>query len=328
MKSLTLLLLAGLAVAAQEGGAEAAAGNATDVAQAGNATEAAQGGEANADAGKDNNNNNNNNSEDNNQDNNNQEDNNQDINANDVIQVQNGQQCVNLDALNDPNFDPASLNLGNMQVNGGLNLGSINLADPVSLAFGIDQLMNNFCLGQLVDLNTLLALGVQNQQQMFLELAQIAQLQQLGLVDVFGAQNLIQSQLLFGGGAGNVLNAGNILNVGGVFKREPGSKPATLRERRDDMIKRQCNVANAGQGQAASIQNLPPCQNENNNDQQNQDQQNAEEQAKAEEEAKAQEEQQNAEDQQNADEQNADEQNADEQNAGENADAAAGEKAA
>lgn len=239
MKSLTLLLLAGLAVAAQEGGAEAAAGNATDVAQAGNATEAAQGGEANADAGKDNNNNNNNNSEDNNQDNNNQEDNNQDINANDVIQVQNGQQCVNLDALNDPkcvftlrvpscpphqtntvlhhSFDPASLNLGNMQVNGGLNLGSINLADPVSLAFGIDQLMNNFCLGQLVDLNTLLALGVQNQQQMFLELAQIAQLQQLGLVDVFGAQNLIQSQLLFGGGAGNVLNAGNILNVGGMF---------------------------------------------------------------------------------------------------------------
>lgn len=109
-----------------------------------------------------------------------------------------------------------------MQVNGGLNLGSINLADPVSLAFGIDQLMNNFCLGQLVDLNTLLALGVQNQQQMFLELAQIAQLQQLGLVDVFGAQNLIQSQLLFGNAfnglnVGNVLNAGNVLNIGGKF---------------------------------------------------------------------------------------------------------------
>lgn len=98
MKSLTLLLLAGLAVAAQEGGAEAAAGNATDVAQAGNGAEAAQGGEANADAGKDNNNNQDNNQEDNN----NQEDQNQENNANDVIQVQNGQQCVNLDALNDP----------------------------------------------------------------------------------------------------------------------------------------------------------------------------------------------------------------------------------
>lgn len=90
---------------------------------------------------------------------------------------------------------------------GGLNLGSINLADPVSLAFGIDSLMNSFCLGGLVDLNTLLALGVQNQQQMFLELAQLAQLQQLGVLNVFGAQNLIQSNLLFGG-AFNVLNAG------------------------------------------------------------------------------------------------------------------------
>lgn len=90
---------------------------------------------------------------------------------------------------------------------GGLNLGSINLADPVSLAFGINGLMNNFCLGGIVDLNTLLALGVQQQQQMFLELAQLAQLQQLGVLNVFGAQNLIQSNLLFGG-AFNILNAG------------------------------------------------------------------------------------------------------------------------
>lgn len=96
MKSLTLLLLAGLAVAAQEGGAEAAAGNATEVAQ-GNSTEAAQGGEANAEAGKENNNNN---------ENNNEENNNQENNANDVIQVQNGQECVNLEALNDPKCVP------------------------------------------------------------------------------------------------------------------------------------------------------------------------------------------------------------------------------
>lgn len=90
---------------------------------------------------------------------------------------------------------------------GGLNLGSINLADPISLAFGIDSLMNSFCLGGILDLNTLLALGVQQQQQMFLELAQLAQLQQLGLLNTFGAQNLIQSNLLFGG-AFNIFNAG------------------------------------------------------------------------------------------------------------------------
>lgn len=90
---------------------------------------------------------------------------------------------------------------------GGLNLGSVNLADPISLAFGIDTLLNGFCLGQLVDLNSLLALGVNNEAQMFLELAQIAQLQSIGLLNGFGAQNLIQSNLLFGG-AFNVFNSG------------------------------------------------------------------------------------------------------------------------
>lgn len=81
MKSLTVLLFAGLAMASQEGGAQAAAGNATNI-QQGNSTEVNQ--------GQDNNNNNNNN-----------EDNNAG-NAGDVIQVQNGQQCINVDALNDP----------------------------------------------------------------------------------------------------------------------------------------------------------------------------------------------------------------------------------
>lgn len=104
-------------------------------------------------------------------------------------------------------FDQASLDLGNMNL-GGLNLGSVNLADPVSLAFGIDSLLNGFCLGQLVDLNTLLALGVNNQAQMFLELAQLAQLQSLGFLDTFGVQNLIESNLLFGGGGFNLLNSG------------------------------------------------------------------------------------------------------------------------
>lgn len=91
MKSLTVLFLAGLAVATQEGGAQVAAGNATDI-QQGNSTEVNQGADANADAGKDNNNN----------DNNNNNDENNAANASDVIQVQNGQQCINVEALNDP----------------------------------------------------------------------------------------------------------------------------------------------------------------------------------------------------------------------------------
>lgn len=91
MKSFTVLLLAGLAAAAQEGGAQAAAGNATDI-QQGNSTEAAQGADANA--GQENNNNDN------------QNENNNEANAGDVIQVQNGQQCINVEALNDPKCVP------------------------------------------------------------------------------------------------------------------------------------------------------------------------------------------------------------------------------
>lgn len=74
MKSFTILLLASLAAATKSNGIRAASGNSTDV---------NQGSGANAEAG-----------------NNNQG--NSSSNASDVIQVQNGQQCINVDALNDP----------------------------------------------------------------------------------------------------------------------------------------------------------------------------------------------------------------------------------
>lgn len=91
MKSFTVLLLAGLAVATQKDGAQAAAGNATDI-QQDNSTQVDQG-DANAEAGKENNNNNNN-------------DENNAANASDLIQVQNGQECINVEALNDPKCVP------------------------------------------------------------------------------------------------------------------------------------------------------------------------------------------------------------------------------
>lgn len=74
------------------------------------------------------------------------------------------------------------------------------------MAQGILALMNNFCMGNAVNVNALLGLGLDGQVQMLLELAQLAQLQSLGFMNVLGAQNLIQSNLLFG----NQLNALNI----------------------------------------------------------------------------------------------------------------------
>ena len=109
-------------------------------------------------------------------------------------------------------FDPASLNLGSLNL-GGLNLGSINLGDPLSLGQGILGLMNSFCLGSVVDINSLLGLGVSNELNLFLQLAQLAQLEALGFLNVGGIQQLIQSNLLFGGGFNN-FNLGSNFNLG------------------------------------------------------------------------------------------------------------------
>lgn len=97
-----------------------------------------------------------------------------------------------------------------------LNLGSIDLEDNVSVASGILALMNSFCLGQVVDLNAVLGLGLNDQVDMFLELAQLAELQSLGFLSVLGAQNLIESNLLFNGAEVNVFNLGKYILRGEV----------------------------------------------------------------------------------------------------------------
>lgn len=76
------------------------------------------------------------------------------------------------------------------------------------MAQGILALMNSFCLANVVNFNALLSVGIDNQVQMLLELAQLAQLQSLGFLNVVGVQNLIQSNLLFG-------NELNVFNIGG-----------------------------------------------------------------------------------------------------------------
>lgn len=94
----------------------------------------------------------------------------------------------------------AALNLGLF------NLGSVNLQDQLAVAEGILALMNSFCLSQAVDLNSLLGLGLDDQVDMFLELAQLAQLESLGFLNVFGVQNLIESNLVFNQKEQDILN--------------------------------------------------------------------------------------------------------------------------
>lgn len=94
----------------------------------------------------------------------------------------------------------AALNLGLF------NLGSVNLQDQLAVAEGILALMNSFCLSQAVDLNNLLDLGLDDQVDMFLELAQLAQLESLGFLNVFGVQNLIESNLVLSNNQQDILN--------------------------------------------------------------------------------------------------------------------------
>lgn len=149
-------------------------------------------------------------------------------------------------------FDPASLNLGSLNL-GGLNLGSINLGDPLSLGQGILGLMNSFCLGSVVDINSLLGLGVSNELNLFLQLAQLAQLEALGFLNVGGIQQLIQSNLLFGGGFNN-FNLGSNFNLG-FFKRAVEEETKNLKRTRlrRNIAKRQC-----GDGQSVQAVQVSP----------------------------------------------------------------------
>lgn len=105
----------------------------------------------------------------------------------------------------------SSINLGL------LNLGSIDLEDQFSVASGILGLMNSFCLGSSIGLDSLLGLDINDEVDMFLQLAQLAQLQSLGFLDVLGAQNLIQSNLLFGGQGDELFNSADFFDNGDIF---------------------------------------------------------------------------------------------------------------
>ncbi|KAK3369119.1 hypothetical protein B0T24DRAFT_631766 [Lasiosphaeria ovina] len=58
--------------------------------------------------------------------------------------------------------------------------------------------MNNFCLGNLLDINNIQNLGLNNDQDLFLQLAQLQQLQQLGFLNNGGIQSLFSSGLVGG----------------------------------------------------------------------------------------------------------------------------------
>ncbi|KAK3899061.1 hypothetical protein C8A05DRAFT_37327 [Staphylotrichum tortipilum] len=120
-------------------------------------------------------------------------------------------------------------NLAGLNVNG-LNLGGVDLGNQNLVAEAILAMLGSVCLGNSLSLNNILSFGFNNDIDLFFQLAQLMQLQQLGFLDVGGIQSLFNTGLVLGG-----------FNLG-VFKREIASARKTMKRtklRRGQPAKRQ-----------------------------------------------------------------------------------------
>ncbi|KAK4107922.1 hypothetical protein N656DRAFT_802197 [Canariomyces notabilis] len=142
-------------------------------------------------------------------------------------------------------FNLADFNLGDLNLNeleaGGLNLGNIDLGDQDAIAEAILAMLNNLCLGNALDLNKILSFGFNNDVDLFFQLAQLEQLEQLGFLNLGGIQSLFSKGLALGG-----------FNLG-VFKREIAEARKTMKRtklRRGQKIKRQCPESGIALGAA------------------------------------------------------------------------------
>jgi hypothetical protein len=130
--------------------------------------------------------------------------------AESIANIFNSSASLNGSQINsvDPNFDPANLDLSNV---GGVNLGQVDFSDQNSVASAILSMLNVLCAGNLFNINSIMSLGANNDLEMFLELVQLMQLEQLGFLNGFDIQSLLGSGFgssLFGGSNSNAFNLG------------------------------------------------------------------------------------------------------------------------
>lgn len=147
-----------------------------------------------------------------------------------------------------PNVDINNLNLGgqvdlnSLDVNG-LNLGNIDLGNQDEIVDAILAMLSGFCLGGQFNRNNILGFGFNNDVDLFFQLAQLQQFQQLGFLNLGGVQNLFSK--------GKVLGGFNL----GLFKREIADARKTMKRtvlRRGRYAKRQSCAQGAGSGAIGS----------------------------------------------------------------------------
>ncbi|KAH6856637.1 hypothetical protein B0I37DRAFT_443286 [Chaetomium sp. MPI-CAGE-AT-0009] len=138
-------------------------------------------------------------------------------------------------------FNLADFNLGDLGLDGlevgGLNLGSVDLGNQDVIADAILAMLGGFCLGNTLDRNNILSFGFNNDVDLFFQLAQLMQLEQLGFLDLGGVQSLFNN--------GQVLGGFNL----GVFKREVSEAKKMMKRtklRRGQKAKRQCATGSVG----------------------------------------------------------------------------------
>ncbi|KAK0672241.1 hypothetical protein QBC41DRAFT_343922 [Cercophora samala] len=147
-----------------------------------------------------------------------------------------------------PNIDLDNLNLGgqvdlnSLNVNG-LNLGNIDLGNQDAIVDAILAMLSGFCLGGQLNRNNILGFGFNNDVDLFFQLAQLQQFQQLGFLNLGGVQNLFSK--------GRVLGGFNL----GLFKREIADARKTMKRtalRRGQYARRQSCAQGSGSGTIGS----------------------------------------------------------------------------
>ena len=100
-------------------------------------------------------------------------------------------------------FNLGDFNLGDLSLDGlevaGVNLGNVDLGNQDVIAEAILAMLGGFCLGNALDLNNILSFGFNNDVDLFFQLAQLMQLEQLGFLDLGGVQSLFNSGNVLGG---------------------------------------------------------------------------------------------------------------------------------
>ncbi|KAK3294869.1 uncharacterized protein B0H64DRAFT_375605 [Chaetomium fimeti] len=148
-------------------------------------------------------------------------------------------------SFNLADFDLGELGLDGLEV-GGLNLGTVDLGNQDVIADAILAMLGGFCLGNALDRNNILSFGFNNDVDLFFQLAQLMQLEQLGFLDLGGVQSLFNN--------GQVLGGFNL----GVFKREVSEAKKMMKRtklRRGQKAKRQCATEGVGAGNSGAAIN-------------------------------------------------------------------------